>query len=517
MPAEHGRCIVGIVAACAVGRIVGFMRGKIDQPTMLHRFVLHRSVLRALRLAVFGVALSMSSSIPAVAQKAAFQSPRPFQVVSADPPEISDSKEDFKQTTENSKKPESPEKSSKVPASEPPANALSVFADGLSLENLEAMALASNPSIARATAAVAAARGAVVQSGMPFNPVVGYQGQQIGSGGRAEQHGLGVSQEFLRNEKRGLNREVACRELQMAEHRLNAQRVRVQTDVRMAFFRTMRAQRQIDISGELLRISEQVLRTAQTLLEAKEIPRTDVLQAQIEVDVAKAALDSARNQHASSWSGLSAVLGQPALTVQPLAGNLYATPAELEFESLLAWLRGQSPEMAEAWANIERARLFLQRQIVEPKPNLSIQALYNFVDNGNLGKPDAGIALSVPVPVHNLNQGAIQQARFQVVVAEQAMAQLELALQQRLAPVFERYSTAKNQLAQYSQRILPAAAEALKLTTTAFEIGEIGFTNLLVVQRSYRQHQVALLDAAESLRIAEAEINGLLLSGSLTP
>lgn len=387
---------------------------------------------------------------------------------------------------------------------------------GLTLESLESTALASNPSIARAAAAVAAAQGAALQAGLPLNPVVGYEGQQIGSGGQAEQHGLLVGQEFLRHEKRTLSREVACREVRMAQYRLAAQRARVVTDVRMAFYRVVRAQRQIDMSADLLRISQQALNAAQALMDAKEIARTDVLQAQIEVEVARTALENARNQHVSAWNQLAAVTGQSSLAVVPLAGDLFAPPTPLEFDSVLAWLRGQSPEIAEAITNVERARFNLQRQIVEPRPNLSVQSLYNFVDNGIGGKPDAALAVSVPVPLWNRNQGAIQQARYEVSVAEQALAQLELALQQRLAPVYERYANAKNLMQQYGQTILPAASEALQLTQKTFEVGEIGFTNLLIVQRSYRQQQLIFLEAAEALRLSEAEINGLLLSGSLS-
>lgn len=389
-------------------------------------------------------------------------------------------------------------------------------AGGLTLEQLEATALANNPSIARAAAAVTAAQGAAVQAGLPFNPTVGYEGQQIGSGGLAEQHGLLVGQEFLRHEKRTLSREVACREVRMAEYRLAAQRARVITDVRIAFYRAIRAQRQIDMSSELLRISEQALKAAQALLNAKEIARTDVLQAQVEVQVAQTALQNAYNQHAAAWRELAAVSGQSGLQPGPLSGDLFAPPAPLEFDSVLAWLRGQSPEVAEAITNVERARFNLQRQIVEPRPNVSVQSLYNFVDNGIGGKPDAALALSVPVPLWNRNQGAIQQARYEVAVAEQALAQLELSLQQRLAPVYERYANAKNLVQQYGQSILPAAAETLQLTQKTFEVGEIGFTNLLIVQRSYRQQQLAFLEAAEALRLSEAEINGLLLSGSLS-
>ena len=387
--------------------------------------------------------------------------------------------------------------------------------EALSLTELESMALSSNPAIARASAAVAAAQGAALQAGLPQNPRVGYEGQQIGSDGQAEQHGLLIGQEFIRHEKRTLSREVACREVQMAQHRLAAQRARVSTDVRIAFYRALRAQRQIDMSSELLRLGQQSYKTAETLFQAKEIARTDVLQAQIEVDMAVTALDTARNQHTSAWKQLGAVTGYRDLPITSLAGDLFAPPPDWDFDSVLSWLRGNSPEIAEAMANVERARFNLQRQCVEPRPNLSVEGLYNFVDNGIGGQPDAGLLVSIPVPVWNRNQGAIQQARYQVVVAEQSLAQLELAMQQRLAPVFERYANAKNMVAQYGQRILPAAAETLKLTQSTFEVGEIGYTNLLIVQRSYRQQQGIYLDAAEALRLSEAEINGLLLTGSL--
>lgn len=408
----------------------------------------------------------------------------------------------------------------------PPSHAPGLNADGhavqgdaggtLTLAALENMALSANPSLGRASAEVAAARGAAVQAGLPFNPSIGYEGQQLGSGGLAEQHGLLFSQEFLRHEKRTLSRAVACREVQMAEYRFQAQRARVLTDVRMAFYRTLRAQRQVDTSEALYRISQQGFEAAKALEEAKEISRTDVLQAQIEVETAHNILMNAKNQLRSAWSQLAAVTGQYQLQMLQLEGDLFAPAKELEFDAVLAWLRGSSPEIAVAVADVERARLNWQRQRVEPRPNVSVEGLYNFVDNGANGQPDAGLAVSVPVPLYNRNQGAIQQARYEVVAAERSLAQLEFALQQRLAPVYERYSNAKNTVQQYAERILPAAEEVLQLTQKTFEVGEIGFTNLLIVQRSYRQLQLAYLDAAESLRISESEIDGLLLSGSLT-
>ena len=72
----------------------------------------------------------------------------------------------------------------------PPVAPDSMSPAGLALSDLEVLALARNPSLRRMAALVGAARGNALQAGLPPNPSVGYEGQQLGSGGLAEQHGV---------------------------------------------------------------------------------------------------------------------------------------------------------------------------------------------------------------------------------------------------------------------------------------------------------------------------------------
>jgi cobalt-zinc-cadmium efflux system outer membrane protein len=92
-----------------------------------------------------------------------------------------------------------------------------------------------------------------------------------------------------------------------------------------------------------------------------------------------------------------------------------------------------------------------------------------------------------------------------------------LALKSRLAPVFERYASAKQRVEGYQNRIIPKAEETVSLVRTTYELGEVNFDTVLQTQRTYAQTRLAYIDALEQLRLAEAEIDGLLLSGSLAP
>jgi cobalt-zinc-cadmium efflux system outer membrane protein len=397
-----------------------------------------------------------------------------------------------------------------APESLPP-----VEPDAFSLPELEQLALQANPSVNRMAALVGAARGNWVQVGLLPNPTAGYDGQQLGSGGLAEQHGVLFSQELVRGGKLRLNRAVAEQELTRAQQELAIQQQRVLTDVRLSFYQVLLAQRQIDLTEHLVRISGQGAAAVDALFRGKEATRPDVLQAQLEVENSQVLARNARNRHDSAWRGLAAVVGDPHLPPKPLAGDAYAPPREIDFHEALVRLQGSSPEIASAMTDITRARAALERARVEPVPNVSLQGLVNVVDNGIGGKPDAGVMVSIPIPVFNRNQGTILKAQHEIAAAEQALQQLELSLLGRLAPTYERYANARNQVERYRAAILPAAQESLDITRKMYEVGEANFLSLLTAQRTFSQTNLNYLEALRELRTAEVEIDGMLLSNSL--
>lgn len=385
----------------------------------------------------------------------------------------------------------------------------------LTIDELESMALVSNPGIARAQALVSAARGNWVQVGLAPNPVVGYEGQQIGSDGLAEQDGVFVGQEFVRGGKLRLNRQVAAQQIAKAQQELAAMQQRVRTDVRLGYYQVLVAQRQLDLTLELVRIANEGVKSAEALFNAKEVGRADVLQAQLEVENTEILARNARNRHVAAWQDLSSVLGRPTIGAQPLKGNLEGETKRFDWDVSLEHLLSVSPEVSAAVAEIERARWAVERARAEPRPNISVEGLVNARDNGIGGKPDGGISVSIPLPTWNKNQGGIAQAQSEVAAAQHALEQLELQLRSRLAPVYERYANAANQVERYRQRILPVAQESLELTRRAYQAGETSYVTFLTAQRTFSQTNLAYLDSLRELRLAETEIEGLLLRGSL--
>ncbi|MBI2481314.1 MAG: TolC family protein [Planctomycetia bacterium] len=385
--------------------------------------------------------------------------------------------------------------------------------DALTLEALEQIALANNPSIGEAWAGVEAARGKWVQAGLPPNPRLGYSGQQIGSDGLAEQHGVYIEQEVIRGGKLRLNRDVVEEEINRAEQLLAAQTLRVQTDVRMSYYKVLCAERRLELAEELVSIGNQASQVAERLLEKKEGSRRDLLQARIESNSAMNFHQHAHNQHIGAWRALAAVLGSPAMLPQPLAGEIDDVAPEYDWEDSLQRLVTESPEMGAAFANIERARWTVDRAYIEAVPDVNVQGIVQ--QDNSTGSSNGALLVSLPIPFLNRNQGGIRQAENEIIAAQQAAQRVELGLQRRLARVFERYLTARNRVSNFRDGILRDAEESLTLTKQGYESGELGFLDLLTAQRTYSQTNLGYVEALYEMWTDSAEMDGLLLTNSL--
>lgn len=397
-----------------------------------------------------------------------------------------------------------------LPASpEPPPGV-----DVLTLSDLEQIALVNNPSLGRAGALVAAARGNWVQVGLPPNPSWGYLGQQLGSGNRATQHALLIDGELVTGGKLRWNRAIAEQEVARAEQNMYAQQQRVLTDVRIAFYEALLAQRSLELARQLLGIGREVQNTASRLFNAGETSEVDLRQADIEVFNAENNQTNAQQRHFAAWQTLRAVSGVPYLPPAALRGDLESIPDNLTWDESLAQLLATSPEIAAAVANLDRARAALVRARREPIPNVRFQTAV-MQDQGIGGKTDGIAQMLLPLPLINRNQGGISQAVAELTAAERAVQQVELDLQNRLALVFERYASSTVRVRRYRESILPAAEKSLELVRRGYSAGEFPFLNLLNAQRTYFQTNELYLQSLLDLRTSAAQIEGMLLNNSL--
>ncbi|TWT86711.1 Cobalt-zinc-cadmium resistance protein CzcC precursor [Pseudobythopirellula maris] len=385
---------------------------------------------------------------------------------------------------------------------------------GLTLAAIEQMAFANNPAIAQSEARIRALRGKWVQAGLPPNPTAGYTGGEIGNDGGAGQNGLYVGQNFITAHKLQRDRAVVAAEIDKAEQDLVSSRRRVQTDAQRAYYEALLAQKRVELAEELGRIADEAVSSSQSLVDAEEIPLAGLLQTEVQQQNTRVLLRTSENGRYRAWRNLTAVIGGADLPIQPLVGDVGQLPVSLEWTEQLSRLKQQSPEIAAAFANVDRARRALDRASVEAVPNVSTQFSVQY-DDGT-GDTIAGVQVGMPIPLWNRNQGGIRQAQAEVTEALRNAARVELDLNQRLADVFQQYADAQVTAETYSSDILPRSQRTLDLVQKGYQQGEVGYLDLLTAQQTFSQANLAYLDAVGDLWQSYVRIEGLLLEGSLS-
>ena len=392
----------------------------------------------------------------------------------------------------------------------------------LTLAELEQRALARNPTIAQAASEVDAARGRAKQAGMLPNPTVGYAGNEISSGPviRGGEHGFFVAQTIPLGGKLGLSRQIFERETTQAGALVDAQRLRVLTDVRMLYYSALAAERRVELRQRLASLAAEAVGVSAQLFNTGAADRPDTLESEIEARRAQLALETAQNDRYRVWRQLASVVGDVALSPQPLDGSLDEPLPELDRDGTIQQVLTQSPELKAARLGIERARAALKRAQREPVPDLVVRGgpQYNrelLETNGTPVGWEAALDVGLVIPIFNRNQGAISEARAELSRAEQEVARLELDVRSRLADAFDQYLTALRNVEAYRADVLPRAEESYQLYLAKYREMGAAYPQVLIAQRTLFQATDQYVDSAERAWTAAVDLQGLLLSGSL--
>ena len=393
-----------------------------------------------------------------------------------------------------------------------PVTSNEAIADGATLEGLLSLAFANNPAIKELAATTQIAAGYRTQVGLYANPMLGYQGQQLADAG-TDQHLLFVQQQIITGDKRALNRAVLNEAVRAQVQELEAQKLRVATDIKTAYYDSLRIQEQLASIDQFFELLKQGVNAAEKRMQAGEGSKIDLLQTQVQVKQ----LELDRRQLSASLSArlreIVALAGMPNIQLQAVAGELPKLPANQDWKAVEDGLVATSPEYAAAQARIRQASAAIRRQESQPLPNLNVQfgaGVDNSTDSGMMN-----VQVGAPIPVFNKNQGNIAAARAEYCRAVQEAQRIDNAIRARLAIASGDYARAAEAVDMYLSELLPAAQETLDLAEGAYRAGEQDFIQLLVTRRTYFDTNLAYIAARAQLATAQAQIDGYLLTGAL--
>jgi len=399
----------------------------------------------------------------------------------------------------------------------------------MKLEDLEAMALQRNPTLAQAEAAVRAAEGRQRQAGLFPNPVVGYFVDEFAfrSPGETAEHGAFIEQTIPLGGKLSKARNVFARERDQAAIIAEAQRLRITNSIRLLYYETLGAQRLVQLRADLSQLARETVDTTKQLYNVGQADRPDELQSEIEAQRAEVELLNAQNDWLRSWQTLAAMVGNPALSPATLAANADDDLTPLNEAQLLDALLQQSPDIRVARASVERARAVLARARAERNPDLFVRGGLGYSYDRFEAAPfslagqrkglEGQLEVGVNVPLFNRNQGGIATAEAEFAIAERDLDRVQLLLRTRFASGFREYRNAQQVVERYRTQIIPRARESYEMSLKNFREMAAPYPQVLTAQRTLFQVEVEYAKALVQLRAGAVGLRAFLLQDGLQP
>jgi outer membrane protein, heavy metal efflux system len=393
--------------------------------------------------------------------------------------------------------------------------------EGMTLEELQQMALANNPTLGQAKAGVTAATGRTRQAGLWPNPTIGYVGEEIRGGSYGGgQHGVFIQQNVILGSKLDLDRKVRSEEGKQAVAEAEEQRLRVENGVRIAFYQSLAAQQMLETRKTLSGLAKDAADTTQQLFNVGQADQPDLLQAQVEADEADLAVIAAEQEQQRAWRVLTSVVGKPAMELTTLAGDLEDLP-QINADEVIETILRESPAVKIAQLESSHADLAFTRARREVIPDLSVRAGYlnNLEDVGSVPPKAVGsegfAEVGLSLHIFNRNQGNIEAAKADRERAQFEVQRVSLSLRRLAAPVLQSYSTSRSVAERYKNRTLPNAQKAYDLYLHKYHEGAAAYPQVLIAQRTLFQLQTAYISALENAWMGAAALQGLLLTDPL--
>ena len=311
--------------------------------------------------------------------------------------------------------------------------------------------------------------------------------------------------------QRGRRIAVAKEELTLADLDVRAEMVVLRRNLRQSFYGLLAAEQRAHLADEVVGLAERLKAVAEERFKEGDVPRLDVLQADLGVARARADADLARSARVSALADLNAVLNQPPGQAVSIVGDLAEAPAVPDFPRAmtLAGVSNIDILSAEREAAVEGRRLDLLRAERIPTPTVTFGLPMNAPDEFSVGK---SVGLAMTIPLFNQNQGEIAQSQATIDQIRATGDAAHRLVESQVFAALARIEAERQQVESYRTRVIPAAVELAALAEESYKAGRDSVLVLLDAQRSLRdvrlQYLQALLDFQAALADLEEVIGG---------
>jgi outer membrane protein, heavy metal efflux system len=311
-----------------------------------------------------------------------------------------------------------------------------------------------------------------------------------------------------------LRKAIAQKDIELAQLGVEQFRAALAAKVRTTSWKMLAAQ-------ETTRAAEEVAKRYQALAEvllqrdpAGAAPRLEARIIQANALNLSAAAAAARNELAAARFELNQLLGEKAehpLELQMEKITLNPPPA---LESLLTQARRKNFDLRARILDVQQQGYEVKLAENELWPSITVSPFVQRQQN-ETRETQAGINISIPLPLWNRNKGAIDAAKAKEVQAEVMLTAQMRQLERDVAAQASHYKIHVEELAKWPADMLESFRSAAAEADEHFRLGALPLSTYTELQQQYIESVHAVLESqlgAVEARLALEQLTGAKLN-----
>jgi len=316
-----------------------------------------------------------------------------------------------------------------------------------------------------------------------------------------------VSQVIELSGKRARRLRVAALERDLAGWDYDAKRREVLTAVAQTFVEVLRAQERLRAEEELVHLAAQVLATVAERVKAGKASPVEEIKAGVAGSTSRVARERARRALEAARQRLAATWGSSTPVFQKADGafeTIMAPPSAAALAERLV----QNPDLARWGTELQQRQAAVELAQTQRSPDLMASGGVRHLNESH----DAAfvLALSVPLPVVNRNQGAILEAQYRRTKAEEEQRAAVVRVRTALGAAYATLTTAFAEVTTLRNEALPAARRVFEATREGYRQGKFSLLDVLDAQRTLFEARGQYIEAVATYHKAVADAERLI-------
>jgi Outer membrane protein len=260
-------------------------------------------------------------------------------------------------------------------------------------------------------------------------------------------------------------------------------RLNLTTDVKLAFYDLLLAQRDEGLARQNLEIVKDVQRIVNVRVRMGEAPQFEAIKAQVEVLKADQLVTRAQNAVRVNQVTLDTLTVGALGTDYMIEGDFRMFPRDLALERLVTRALDQHPAIQRLVKLVEQADRNIQFERHARVPNVTFNGSYA----REYGREGFDFGVSIPTPIWYQQQGEIAKALGAKRTEEAAMLRTRNLLVKDVNQYFQDAETTAHLIEVFEKGLLKQAQEALRIAQFSFQQGAVSLLEVLDAQRVQQQ------------------------------